>query len=26
VKTWIYRGDILPAKKKSAEQQGVGAF
>jgi len=26
VKTWIYKGDILPQKRKSSEQQGVGAF
>ena len=26
VKAWIYKGDILPAKKKSSEQVGAGAF
>ena len=26
VKAWIYKGDILPAKKRSSEQVGAGAF
>jgi len=25
VKCWVYKGEILPAKKKE-QQQGVGAF
>ncbi|HJT53469.1 MAG TPA: 30S ribosomal protein S3, partial [Candidatus Angelobacter sp.] len=26
VKVWIYRGDILPAKKRQPERAGAGAF
>jgi small subunit ribosomal protein S3 len=26
VKVWIYRGDILPQKKRTTERQAAGAF